>query len=170
MADELVDIINEQNEVIGQMMKTEAHVTGALHRTVISQIIGSDGRWTLVIQASDRQDAGRLVSPVGGHVMAGESADQALCREAMEETGISVNDYKKIGNARFNRDVLGRSENHLFLCYEIYTDQELLHNHESVGIECFSKQELHQAYQLDRSRFGDAFHFVVAQFYPELLD
>ena len=86
--DEQVDIVNENNEVIGQADKSEAHQKGLLHRTVISEVINSTGEWLLVKQASDRQDPGQYVSPVGGHMRAGESEISALLREAEEELGI----------------------------------------------------------------------------------
>ena len=35
---EQVDIVNEENEVIGQTPKQEAHEKGLLHRCVISEV------------------------------------------------------------------------------------------------------------------------------------
>jgi isopentenyl-diphosphate Delta-isomerase len=169
MADELIDIVDEKNQMTGQMMKSEAHKNGALHRCVIAEVIDTQGNWLFVLQAGDRQDAGQLVSPVGGHVGAGETADEALEREAMEELGIEAKAYKQIGTAVFNREVIGRKENHLFILYEIYSDENPVLNHESVGIEKFSKEDLKKAYHQSPQKFGAAFHFVVQNFYPELL-
>jgi isopentenyl-diphosphate delta-isomerase len=86
---ELVDIVDENNIVIRQMSKSQAHQQGLLHRTVISEIINSKGQWLLVKQAGDKQDPGQYVSPVGGHIKAGEAELEALAREAHEETGIT---------------------------------------------------------------------------------
>lgn len=169
MADELVDIVNEDNQVIGQAMKTQAHVTGALHRCVVAQLITSRGEWVLVRQASDRQDAGQLVSPVGGHVQAGEDEDAALKREAVEELGIAVQKFKRVGMAVFNREVIGRKENHFFVLYEIYSDDQPNLNHESVGIETFSTTQLKEDLKKNPKKFGDAFFHVAKHFYPELL-
>lgn len=69
---EQVDVIDESGKVLKQALKTEAHTHGWLHKTVIGYLkYGNE--WALVRQASDRQDAGQLVAPVGGHVQAGES-------------------------------------------------------------------------------------------------
>lgn len=65
---ERVDIVDEQDNVLYQTTKQEAHKKGLLHRTVISEVKDSKGRWILVKQSSDRQDAGQYVSPVGGHI------------------------------------------------------------------------------------------------------
>ncbi len=168
MVEEQVDVVNENNEVIGQVNKSVAHAQGLLHRCVVSQVINSSGQWILVKQAADRQDAGQFVSPVGGHVSAGEDEVSALKREAMEEMGLEVRQYKKIGEIIFNREVIGRKENHLFLVYEIYSDEPFITNHESVGTEQFAPQELAQQLAASPEKFGDSFHFVIEKLYPEL--
>jgi isopentenyl-diphosphate delta-isomerase len=172
MADpeEIVDVVNGSDEVLSQITKKEAHEKGLLHRTAIGEIIDSQGRWILVKQSSDRQDAGQYVSPVGGHVKAGESEDDALKREAMEECGIEGFDYKFLGKMIFNRDVHGRQENHYFILYEIYSDGNITTNEESVGYEAFTKEELKEALKKTPEMFGAAFHFVVQSFCPNLLN
>lgn len=168
---EQVDIVNENNVVVASTSKQKAHEDGLLHRTVIAQVIGSDGKWTLVMQSPDRQDAGQLVSPIGGHVRSGESAEAALQREAEEEYGLAGEfTYTHIGNHIFNREVRGRKENHYFLLYEIATDIKPHLNEEAVGYERFSKEELRDQLKISPTKFGDAFHFVVHSFYPELLN
>lgn len=168
--EEQVNIVNENDEIIGLTSKTEAHQKGLLHRTVIAEIIGSDGKWTLVKQSSDRQDAGQFVSPVGGHVSGGETEIDALKREANEEYGLDGNIvFKMVGKKIFNRVVKGRKENHFFILYEITSDQKPVLNEESVGVERFSKEELNKEIKENPQKFGAAFHFIVKTFYPELL-
>jgi len=87
MADELIDIVTAENVVSGQAMKSVAHVQGLLHRTILAEIINSKGEWMLVKQSGDRQDPGQYVSPIGGHIRAGEAEDEALKRETLEEVG-----------------------------------------------------------------------------------
>jgi isopentenyl-diphosphate delta-isomerase len=168
--DEQVDIVNEQCEIIGNTSKKEAHQQGLLHKTVIAEVIGTDGKWTLVKQSSDRQDAGQYVSPVGGHVQSGETDEDALIREANEEYGLTGKlFYRYIGKKIFNREVRGRKENHYFILYEITSDQEPILNNESVGVKRFSKEELQTALKDNPKQFGDAFHFILQTFYPELV-
>ncbi len=162
---EIVDIINDQDEVLFQTSKEEAHQKGLLHRCIIAEVIDSQGNWTLVKQASDRQDAGQYVSPVGGHIRAGESEADALKRETLEEMGITIFNSKFIGKAILNREVIGRKENHLFILYEIYTDQHPTLNHESVSCEKFSFGQIQKEIQSNPSKFGQAFHFVIEKFY-----
>ncbi len=162
---EIVDIINEQNEVLYQASKDEAHQKGLLHRCIIAEVIDSHGNWMLVKQASNKQDAGQYVSPVGGHIKAGESDTDALSREALEEMGLTIFTSKFIGKAILNREVIGRKENHLFILYEIYSDQTPTLNHESVSCEKFSFNQIKSELQLNPTKFGQAFHFVMEKFF-----
>ncbi len=165
MADELVDIVNINNVVIGQVMKSVAHEKGLMHRTIISEIINTKGEWLLVKQAPDRQDKGQFVSPVGGHMGAGESEIDALKREAFEEVGMRNFSYTYIGRAIYKRTVLNRIENHLFICYQIFSDEKPVLNHESVGYEYFSMEKLKKELKENPSKFGDAFYFVITEFF-----
>jgi len=168
MDEELVDVIGENAKVLRQELKTDAHKSGSLHKCVIGYLKYGDD-WALVCQAADRQDAGQLVAPVGGHVKAGESDLDALLREAEEEIGTRNIVYKYIGSKAFHRQVIGRDENHLFIVYEISTDDPILLNEESVAIERFTADDLKRALQEQPQRFGDAYYFVLEMFYPEYL-
>ncbi len=168
--EEQVDIVDERNRVLYQTSKQEAHEKGLLHRCIIAEVIDGEGKWTLVKQAYDRQDAGQYVSPVGGHVRAGESETDVLKREALEELGLTDFTYKYIGKAIYNRFVKNRRENHFFILYEIYTDQEPTLNHESVEFRKFSRDEIKQTLVQNPHVFGDAYHFVVKEFYPEIME
>jgi isopentenyl-diphosphate delta-isomerase len=167
--EEMIDVVDENDSVLYATTKREAHEKGLLHRTVISEIKDSESRWIMVKQASDKQDAGQYVSPVGGHVGAGETEDDALKREAQEECGIKDFDYKLIGKKIFNRAILNRQENHYFILYEIYSDTRIILNEESDSYRIFTESEMKDALKQTPEIFGAAFHFVVKTFYPELL-
>lgn len=168
MDEELVDIIDDNETVLRQELKTEAHKHGWRHKTVIGYLkFGND--WSLVRQAADRQDAGQLVAPVGGHVKAGETELDALLRESEEEIGTRNITYKNVGNRVFHRQVIGRDENHLFVVYEIETQDPIVLNEESVAIERFTPGDLKKALQDHPENFGDAYYFVLESFYPEYL-
>lgn len=164
----MVDVIDEKGRVIRTCSKEEAHREGYLHYTVVSELKTTKGEWILVRQAGDRQDAGQYVSPVGGHVRAGETLENALRREAEEEIGLTNITFSYIGQGVFNRTVLGRHENHLFVLYEIVSDEKPMLNSESVGYETFTTARLREELKTDPGKFGEAFHFVVRTFFTEL--
>lgn len=166
--DELVDIITPEEIILKTVKKTKAHQAGLLHKTVIAEFINSRGEFCFVRQAGDKQDAGQYVSPVGGHVSAGESDTQALIRECQEECGLTPTSYKLIGKTIYNREVIGRKENHFFVIYEIYTDQDPVFNHESVAFKWMTKAEIKSTLQANPGTFGAAWHHVFRTTYPAL--
>ena len=168
MTEEIVDVIDQQGNFISTSPKSVAHKQGLLHKTVIAELINSRGEFCFVRQASDKQDAGQFVSPVGGHVSAGETDEEALIRECQEECGLTPTDYKLIGTTIYNREVIGRKENHFFVVYEIYTDLDPILNHESVEFKRFTKEEIKSLVQSNPTHFGAAWHHVFKIFYPSI--
>ncbi|MFF6989827.1 NUDIX domain-containing protein [Streptomyces sp. NPDC010273] len=89
-ADEILDIVDEQDQVIGQSPRGEAYAQGLRHRAAFIQARDAQGRVFV-----HRRTPAKLVFPslydmfVGGVVGAGESYDDAALREAEEELGVS---------------------------------------------------------------------------------
>ncbi len=167
---EMVDIVDENLQILYQISKQEAHEKGLLHKCVIAELTNSKGQIMLIRPYSHKQDAGRFVSPVGGHVSAGESDEDALKREVLEEIGIGHFTHKFIGKAIFDRHVLGRHENHYFLLYEIVSDDIPELGDEAETGEWFTREELKMAIKKNKRDFGDAFFKVVNSFYKDLLE
>lgn len=165
---EQVDIINNQNQVISSTGKSIAHRDGLLHRIVIGELINRRGEYCFVRQAGDRQDAGSFVSPIGGHMRSRESANDAFVRECQEECGFTPNNYILIGQTIFNREVIGRKENHLFLVYQITADTDPILNHESVEFKWFSVAEIQQILKTNPDTFGAAWHHVFKNIFPKI--
>ncbi|MFF4488509.1 NUDIX hydrolase [Streptomyces sp. NPDC001544] len=88
-ADEILDIVDENDRVIGQYPRGEVYARGLRHRCVFVQARDRDGRLFV-----HRRPPTKLVFPslydmfVGGVVGAGESYDDAALREAEEELGV----------------------------------------------------------------------------------
>ncbi|NUK00197.1 NUDIX domain-containing protein [Streptomyces lunaelactis] len=89
-ADEILDIVDENDEVIGQAPRGEAYARGMRHRCAF--ILARDAEGRIFVH---RRTSTKLVFPslydmfVGGVVGAGESYDAAALREAEEELGVS---------------------------------------------------------------------------------
>lgn len=160
MQEEQVDVINAKNQKTGTVSKSVAHRDGLLHRIVIAELRNSHDEYCFVRQSAGRQDGRQFVSPVGGHVSAGESIENAFIRESQEEIGITPVHYKFMGSTIFNREVIGRRENHLFMVYEIESDLEPKLNHESTEFRWFAVPELKVALETRDQLFGAAWHHV----------
>ncbi|HLL61014.1 MAG TPA: NUDIX domain-containing protein [Candidatus Nitrosocosmicus sp.] len=167
--EEIVDVVDEKLNIISRVPKAEAHKRGLLHKCVIAEIFDSKGNWTLVQQSAHKQDKGQYVSPVGGHVSAGESNEEALKREVFEEAGLKNFSFTYKGQVIFNRKLGNKIENHLFIVYEISSNEKLVLNEESVGYKRFSNDELKSLLKKSPNKFGDAFHIVIKTFYSELM-
>lgn len=165
---EMVDIVNDQDQVTESTTKAKAHQLGLLHRCVVAEVVDANNQLLLVRQAADKQDPGQLVSPVGGHVASGETWDEALIREAAEELGISDFPYSHLGQLTYNREVLGRKENHLFRVYLIHSNESITLNNESTELVRFGWPKLVKAIHTYPEWFGDPFHLVYQAFCIQL--
>lgn len=87
---EILDLVDREGAVIGRATRGEVHGNPALlHRVVHVLVFDSRGRIFLQKRAEDKDvQPGRWDTSVGGHVDAGESADEAARRELSEELGI----------------------------------------------------------------------------------
>lgn len=86
---DLVDIIDENDVVIGQATREEAHSKRLLHRFIHVYVQGSDGRWLLQQRSRNKKNGPfKFDASVGGHVDAGESYLVAARREMTEEIGL----------------------------------------------------------------------------------
>ncbi|MEZ0089374.1 NUDIX domain-containing protein [Streptacidiphilus sp. EB129] len=89
-ADELLDIVDTEDRVVGQARRAEAYARRLRHRCVF--VLARDEQDRIFVH---RRTAGKLVFPslydmfVGGVVGAGESYDEAARREAEEELGVT---------------------------------------------------------------------------------
>lgn len=90
-ASEVFDVVNERNEVTGQLTRGEVHARGLLHRAVHIFVINKRGHIYLQ-QRSHLKDVSPLKwdSSAAGHLDAGEGYASAAVRELGEEIGIHV--------------------------------------------------------------------------------
>lgn len=111
--DEIFEIVDENNNIIGTALRSECHGNpNLIHRT--SHVIVMDSKDRILLQKRSMNkdiQPGKWDTAVGGHLMPGESFEDAAKREMHEELGISSTSVslKYMFNLRIRNDI--ESEN-----------------------------------------------------------
>ena len=100
--EEILPLVDEQGTVIGQAPRSYCHGGSKVLHPVVHLHIVSNDRSGLLLQKramTKRIQPGKWDTSVGGHISYGESVDEALRREAMEEA--SLTDFEPIAITRY---------------------------------------------------------------------
>ncbi len=91
MPEEIFDIVNERDEVVGQNMRREVHARGLWHRAVHVLVFNARGE-VFLQKRSMKKDiaAGKWDSSASGHLDSGEDYDACAVREVREELGLDL--------------------------------------------------------------------------------
>ena len=89
MAEEIFDVVNEQDEVVGFRVRSEVHRLGLLHRAVHVLVFNRRGE-VFLQKRSMLKDCcpGTWDSSASGHLDQGETYDDCAVRELREEIGL----------------------------------------------------------------------------------
>lgn len=100
MADELLDLVDKKDNVIGTINKFQAHGNPDFIHREVAIVVFNDRKETLLQRRSlsKTNDPGEWKLSAAGHVSAGENPEVAVQRETYEELGIRVKPifYKKV--------------------------------------------------------------------------
>jgi len=89
--DEIFDVVDEHDRVIGREFRREIHRRGLLHRAIHIFWLRSDGQLCLQRRSYAKDNCpGLLSTSCAGHVDSGEDYLPAAVRELREELGVSV--------------------------------------------------------------------------------
>ncbi len=118
MPDELVDVVNEKDEVIGEAMRNQCHREGLWHRTVAVLVVNLAGDMLLQKRGPRMYHPNRFCESGSGHLPKGESYYDGALRELKEEVGIIPDKLTLIG--KFQTDE-PKVKEHNREHYELYT-------------------------------------------------
>jgi isopentenyl-diphosphate Delta-isomerase len=89
--DEIYDVVDENDHVIGQASRKHIHANHLLHRSVHTLVFNSRGELFLQKRALCKdENPGLWDTSSAGHVDAGESYDECAHRELWEELGLKT--------------------------------------------------------------------------------
>lgn len=94
---ELLDVIDEYNNLTGKVEdKDIIHKNGIYHREIAIWIMNEKGEVLLQKRASTKKQNPNKWGLTAGHIDAGETVENAMRRETLEEIGININNFKNI--------------------------------------------------------------------------
>ena len=96
MADELIDIYDENMNHLGTAMKSQAHREGLWHRAFHCWIVSGDKVWLQLRGKNKTLYPDLFDISAAGHLGAGEEAKTAGLREIKEELGLSAREDQLI--------------------------------------------------------------------------
>lgn len=87
---EILDIVDEQDVVIGQATRADIHARGLLHRAVHVFVFNSAGRLLVQLRTAEKDEFPLCyTSSASGHIDSGEDYETAAVREMEEELGLT---------------------------------------------------------------------------------
>jgi isopentenyl-diphosphate delta-isomerase type 1 len=91
MHEEIFDVVNERDEVTGQLARPEVHRLGLKHRAVHVLIFNRQGKLFLQKRSAKKDNfPGAWDSSAAGHLDSGETYDACAVRELEEELGVRL--------------------------------------------------------------------------------
>ncbi len=96
-SEEIFDVVDQEDQVIGQASRKEVHQRGLLHRSVHILVFNSKGELFLQKRSMAKdENPGYWDTSAAGHVDTGEEYAHCALRELDEELGIKA-DLREIG-------------------------------------------------------------------------
>jgi 16S rRNA (adenine1518-N6/adenine1519-N6)-dimethyltransferase len=116
MPNEVLDVVNDQDIVIGRELRTVVHRRGLQHRGVHVFLFTREGRLLIQQRSKDRAASPSLLDgSVSEHVQAGEDYMTAAIRGMREELGLEGIDIQPIVTFRMNYGPNDNEISRLFL-------------------------------------------------------
>ena len=158
---EILDVVNDNDEVIGQAERDRVHSEGLVCRLVYVCFYTAKGEIILQKRSDTKKnDPGKLTTTVSGHVGSGQTYLEAAVRETVEESGIEVSpeDVTHLGVVRadyIQGDYVSNAMRGLF-AYKFDGDVSDLkiEDGEGAGFEVFDIDELERELASSPDKFA----------------
>jgi len=116
--EELVILVDQNDQPIGEMEKMKAHFEGKLHRAFSVFLYNEEGKVLLQRRALSKYHSGGLwTNACCSHPRSGETTEQAAHRRLMEELGVDC-EIKEVSHftyrAELDHDMIEHEVDHVF--------------------------------------------------------
>ncbi len=154
MKSELMDVVDENDIVIGTAERSEIYSQKLRHRIVHVFLADADGKFCLQLRSKTMSFApGHWAPSAGGHVKSGETYKEAALRELEEELGITAE--LTLLRKDFYSDLRGNKK--FIAAFSAPSPGNIVINHEVEAVAFFGPEEI-------RRMINDG-----EKFHPELL-
>lgn len=152
----MLDIVNLDDQVIGQKYRTEIYAQKSSNFRVINAFLINSSNQVWIPRRSPLKKLfpSCLDASVGGHVMAGETYEAALAREVEEELNMKVTDFAYKLLAKLNPHQHAVSA--YMHVYIILTDDEPSYNtNDFIAAQWYNMHELQEIIKSGEPTKGD---------------
>lgn len=160
---EFLDVVDENDNVIGKAEKSEIYSTELLHRIVHIFIFNKEGKLALQMQGENKKFCPlHWVTSAAGHVQSGETWKEAALRELKEEIGITV-ELKELGKDIYQKHgtklkkIIGSFTAH-------YDGNFCIDKHEVEAIKFFSMDEITKMIK-NNEKFHPELFFLLEKYF-----
>ena len=154
----MLDVINEQNAVIGQETKQRVHEQGLRHRVSAVLLQNEYGEYLIPTASDKKVEAGGLFHSAAGHVTSGQSYSDGAKRELWEETGVQTKtEPELLGSFWLEKDYPTRKEKERFEVFRVAYDASMgpiVLNEEQINEQWLSEETLKQLYRSAPEKFS----------------
>ena len=121
---ELWDIYDKDKKPTGRTMKRNDWCLkeGEYHLSVLGVIQRPDGKYLITKRAADKAWAPGWWEVSGGAAIAGETSEEAVKREILEETGLDVTNAEGGFLFSYHRENPGEGDNYFV---DVYTEEDI---------------------------------------------
>ncbi|HSH95401.1 MAG TPA: NUDIX domain-containing protein [Roseimicrobium sp.] len=167
MSEDIFDVVNERDEVVGRERRSIVHRDKLLHRAVHIFVFNSRGEIFLQKRSMSKDSSpGLWDSSSSGHVDSGEDYDQSAVRELKEEIGLVVN---TIPTRLFKIDQCPETAQEFVWVYSCESDGPFqLHPGEIERGDWFSVDHVSRWTQEKPQDFAPAFVLIWKEFFRRI--
>ena len=151
---EIIDVIDENDNIIGKEERSVCHKEGLRHRGVGTIVINSNGNILV-----ERRSVEKITNPgklgiIGGHIDSGESYEDAVKREVEEEIGVR-GDIRFLFQMNWKEDKGDIKEREICKIFLLKHDGPFNIDKEEIQeVMFFSPKELKKVVEINDQRFG----------------
>jgi isopentenyl-diphosphate Delta-isomerase len=159
--EEIFDIVDSNDHVIGTAPRSEIHAKGLLHRAVHLWIFHPDGRLLLQKRSLTKdREPGRWTSSVSGHVNSKEDYDTAMHREIPEEIGVPASTCKDFQKVKQFSASLETDQEFVWLYQAVHPGPFQPDPHEVASLDWFSPAQIDQMLRDRPSTFSSCLRLL----------